>query len=150
MNLLFPVLIRIGTENSKQFVFCWFQIELQMIFNVGREYMFFPFCGKARGCSFKYTRFQCHFWSLSKLQLISVSVQEWKRSVEKGFSNRFCTQMEVDAKNNPPLFFACGPEGCYHTLNVITISLYVRPSICVCKVGLTGGGSWTHFRENDQ
>ncbi len=27
----------------------------------------------------------------------------------------------------------------YHTLNVITISLYVRPSVCMCKAGLTGG-----------
>ncbi len=32
----------------------------------------------------------------------------------------------------------------YHMLNVITISLYVRPSICMCKVGL-GGGGWTCF-----
>ncbi len=34
----------------------------------------------------------------------------------------------------------------YHMLNVITISLYVRLSICMCKAGLTGGGKgWTCF-----
>ena len=33
----------------------------------------------------------------------------------------------------------------YHKLNVITISLYVRPSICMCKAGLTRGVGWTRF-----
>ncbi len=31
----------------------------------------------------------------------------------------------------------------YHTLNVITISLYVCPSVCVERV--LGGGGWTRF-----
>ncbi len=38
----------------------------------------------------------------------------------------------------------------YHTLNVITISLYVRPSIHMCKAGLTGGRGWTHFGKSGQ
>ncbi len=37
----------------------------------------------------------------------------------------------------------------YHTLNVITISLYVRPSVCVKRV-LPGGGLDPILKKNGQ